>query len=513
VQASRQIRVFLFALVAPAILASLVSAMPPRDICERLSAGDLPLALTVSPANSSVSLATTVSLTALASDPGHRISRVQFYGGASLIGEQTTSPYQVVWRTAAPGTYDVTALALDRCDAPVGSASLDITVTPPAGSGPGGRLLQLSDLEYQGSFRLPAGTIGDTSFSYGGTALAYEPTHNSLFVVGHDWQQEVAEISIPQPLSSDNLNDLPVATVLQPFADVTDGMMDKVGTGTAKIGGLLSYQGKLYASVYLYYDAPGTQQLSHYSSGENLSVVGDARGPYRVGSLGAGFVSGYFGLVPPDWQSSFGGPVLNGQCCINIISRTSYGPALFAEDPSKLGTVRTLPAASLVYYPSDDPLAAWDSSSPEFNGATEIRGVVFPEGTRSVLFFGRHGLGTFCYGEGTDNRSLTGKTAPSGATYCFDPDNSSKGTHGYPYSYAIWAYDANDLASVKRGQKSPWSVKPYALWTLSLPFDAGQKHIGGVAYNPKEQLIYVSQQLAEMDGDEARPIIHVFKVR
>jgi hypothetical protein len=486
--------------------------MPPRnDMCEFLTAGDLPVSLAMSPANSSVPAPTTVSLTALASDPGHRISRVRFYGGASLIGEQTTSPYQVVWRAAAPGTYAVTALALDRCDAPAGSASIDITVTPPAPSTPGGRLLQLSDLQYQGAFRLPAGPIGDSTFSYGGTALTYEATHNSLFLVGHDWQQEVAEISIPQPVSSDSLNDLPVATVLQPFADVTDGTMNKVGSGTAKIGGLLSYQGKLYATVYLYYDAEGAQQLSHYASGENLSVLGDARGPFRVGSLGAGFVSGYLGLVPPNWQSTFGGPVLNGQCCIPIISRTSFGPAIFTEDPRNLGT-RTLPASPLVYYPQDSPLAAWDSSSPQFNGATEVRGVVFPEGSRSVLFFGRRGVGTFCYGEGTDDRSLAGKTAAGGASYCFDPTDSSKGTHAYPYSYAVWAYDANDLADVKRGKKSPWSVKPYGLWTLSLPFDNPDKHIGGVAYDAKQQLLYVSQQLADIDGDDARPLIHVFKL-
>src|SRR6185436_6611985 len=117
---------------------------------------------------------------------------------------------------------------------------------------------------------------------------------------------------------------------------------------------------------------------------------------FQVGRLGAGYVSGYFGLVPAAWQTALGGPVLNGQCCLGIISRTSYGPALFAIDPTRLTASNPLPATPLVYYPQANPLAEWDSTNPYFNGTTEIRGVVFPEGTRSVLFFGRHGTGEFC---------------------------------------------------------------------------------------------------------------------
>jgi hypothetical protein len=49
--------------------------------------------------------------------------------------------------------------------------------------------VQLSDLVYQGAFRVPEGSTDQTSFSYGGTAPAYNPTNNSLFMVGHDWYQ------------------------------------------------------------------------------------------------------------------------------------------------------------------------------------------------------------------------------------------------------------------------------------------------------------------------------------
>ena len=71
----------------------------------------------------------------------------------------------------------------------------------------------------------------------------------------------------------------------------------------------------------------------------------------------------------------------------------------------------------------------------------------------------------------------------------------------------VWAYDARDLRAVRRGRRRPWQVKPYAVWTLRLPFGSGQ--IGGAAYDPKGRRIFVSQQY----GDDTQPLIHVFKVR
>src|SRR4029079_8314954 len=75
---------------------------------------------------------------------------------------------------------------------------------------------------YVGAFRVPDGKIGDSSFAWGGTALAFNPANNSLFMVGHDHQQAVTEIQIPASVvNSGNLKDLPTAKVLQAFEKVT----------------------------------------------------------------------------------------------------------------------------------------------------------------------------------------------------------------------------------------------------------------------------------------------------
>jgi hypothetical protein len=377
-----------------------------------------------------------------------------------------------------------------------------------AGSGP---LVQSRNLVYEGAFRVPSTIVNDTSLAYGGTAIAFNAEHKSLFIVGHDWHQRVAEISIPEIRSATALQRLETASLLQPFTDMTEGKMGQVGPNTVKVGGLLPYKGQLYLSAYLYYDGAGEQVLSHFVSAPDLSVSGDVRGPYQIGTIGAGFVSGYMGVVPAAWQATLGGPVLDGNCCLGVISRTSYGPALFVIDPARLGTQNPLSATPLVYYPQRHPLAEWDATGPFFNGTTEIRGVVFHASTRSVLFFGRHGLGAFCYGPGTTDPAKVGQPADGGVDkWCFDPATESKGTHGFPYRYYVWAYDANDLAEVKAERKSPWDVKPYATWSLTLPFsEEGHATLNGAAYDPETGHIFLSQGF----GDGELPVIHVFTVQ
>lgn len=465
---------------------------------------------------SSYTAPASIAVSATARSASSTITRVDFYAGsATLIGSATSQPYSVTWNDAPEGDYALTAIATDGNGKTAESAAVNITVKPrPDSDTPPGGLLQYGDLTYQGAFRLPAGTFGSSTFSYGGTALAVNPYGGSLFIVGHDWHQDVAEIDVPAIRIATRVSDLATANVLQPFSDATEGKMSQVGPNNVKVGGLLPYEGQLYLTAYLYYDGTGGQILSHFVSGLDLGAKGDVRGPFQVGTLGAGFVSGYFGSVPAEWQDAFGGPVLNGNCCLGIISRTSYGPALFAINPLDLGAANPVPASPLVYYTGDYPLLepgdigdGWSNTSALFNGTTEVKGVVFPEGTRSVLFFGRQGVGQFCYGPGTSDPNLAGRPADGGVdTYCYDPADSNKGTHAYPYAYYVWAYDANDLAAVKAGSVEPWAVRPYGVWRVELPFSSGDGRLNGAAYDPRTRRIFLSQ--AYGDGD--RPLIHVF---
>jgi hypothetical protein len=361
-------------------------------------------------------------------------------------------------------------------------AALLVILTSPDVQAQSSALVQKSNLSHQGSFKLP--NVSGNGFAYGGTAIAYNPANDSLFVVGHTYDQHTAEVKIPSMGGT--------ATILQPLTDSLAGRRGSIGSGTQVIGGNLVYKNRLYTTAFLFYDGSGSQSVSHFSRPLTLSS-GSVTGPVRVGSMNAGFYSGYMGLIPQEWQARLGGPALTGNCCLSIISRTSYGPAAFSFDPENMSGS----AKPLVYYTQDhQTLGTYGASgsNPIFNGTTRITGIVFPQGTASVLFFGMTGTGNYCYGE---------------ASACRDPSNSSKGEHAYPYKAYVWAYNANDLADVRSGSKQPWSVRPYATWELS---ELGQVSsdfgVGGATYDPATGRIFVSKKF----GDGEKPTIHVYKV-
>ncbi|MBV9309989.1 MAG: hypothetical protein JOZ73_04115 [Solirubrobacterales bacterium] len=369
--------------------------------------------------------------------------------------------------------------------------------------------LHASSLRYLGAFRLPAPLGDQQTFDYGGTAPAFDPRRHGLFIVGHDWYQLTAEVSIPRARKSKRVSKLRRARYLQGFTDATSGLINEPPSCcSTKVGGQLVYGGRLFGTVYVYYDASDSQTTSHWVRSSTSLRRGRARGLFQLAGPGAGFVSGFMAEIPRRWRKALGGSILTGNCCIPIISRTSFGPAAFALSASSLGRSHITRDRPLFYYPQQHAtLGPWDGSwDPKrgklFGGGTQIKGVVFPRNGRSILFFGTQGIGKFCYGEGTDQRSLAGKPTPDGTTWCYDPDDSSKGTHAYPYVPEVWAYDARQL----RRHKKPWQVRPYATWRLRLPF--GSPTIGGAAYDPHRNLIYVSQQYA----DGAAPVIDVFKV-
>lgn len=346
-------------------------------------------------------------------------------------------------------------------------------------------LLAQSALTYIGAFRVPNQDGSGNSLGYAGHALGYNPIHHSLFYGGHDWYQELCEVGIPSTIDLAQ-----TAAILQDCTDVTEGRLDQIDDGSIKLGGTLLYSDRLIVSAYSYYDADGNQSLSHFASTPDLSAAGDILGPYPVGDW-AGIVSGYMTVIPSEWRSALGGPALTGNCCLSIISRTSYGPSVSVFDPQAVGVTSPITATALLAYPSDHPLAAWDATGPSFNGSTSIVGVAFPSGSRSVLFFGRHGIGDFCYGTGDE---------------CSDPVDDSKGTHAYPYIHQVWAYDALDLQAVKDGQKRPWELQPYALWHVTEMDSTGSATIAGAAYDPASGRVYITERYGE------EPHVHVYQL-
>jgi len=361
-------------------------------------------------------------------------------------------------------------------------------------------LLTKGDLVYEGAFQVPdVGGSRDDTFKYGGTAIGFNPINNSLFLTGHKNDMLTAEISIPNIINSENKNDLDTATILQDFYDTTEGQIaeiDPTENNGFRIGGHLVHGGRLIVTGFAYYDANGSQGKSHFARPLSLATSGEVIGAVRVGD-NAHYTSGYMAPIPPEWQAPLGGPALTGNCCRSIISKHSWGPAVSVFDPDDISQGEgSVEATDLLLYTSENPLGPGETTqNPYFNRTTRVEGVVFPNGTRSVLFFGQHGIGPFCYGDGIE---------------CNDPVDDSKGNHAYPYVYQVWAYDANELVQVKNGLKQPHELVPYEVWNFNIPFERDNQHdTAGAAYDPATDRIFFSQPKVD---DSRLPLIHVFRV-
>jgi len=381
---------------------------------------------------------------------------------------------------------------------------------PPAQ--PAAARLSFEDLVYEGAFRVPEESNGE-SFSYGGQTLAYNPVSNTLFV--GSLHGLVAEMSIPSPVKSTLAEQLPVASFVQPFRDPAEGRLREIAESGVTLGGLLVHDGRLYGDGFIYYDATNSQRLSHFARSLDLARA-EVTPMQQVGETGkAGFVAGYMATVPPDWRAALGGPAVTGQCCLSIIGRTSFGPGLFAWNPADLGRRSPLPATPLLYYTQEHAtLGPWEGANDMFGGTTEVAGVAIIDRTRTVLFAGRNGMGTFCYGEGTGDARQAEVRGPNGEKNCYDPTNATKGQHAFPYRLQFWAYDVNDLAAVRAGDRSPWDVRPYAVWPFELPpIGDSYPRLGAISYDSAHRRLFMTQMFGDQEGYSRRPIIHVFSVR
>lgn len=63
-----------------------------------------------------------------AADADGRVTRVEFFAGATKVGEDTTTPYAITWRDPPSGTHQLTARATDDDGATSTSAPVRITV-------------------------------------------------------------------------------------------------------------------------------------------------------------------------------------------------------------------------------------------------------------------------------------------------------------------------------------------------------------------------------------------------
>ena len=400
--------------------------------------------------------------------------------------------------------------------------------------GSGDKLFTKSDLvnNYLGSFRMPPNNaINGFSFSgiYGGTALTVAP-NGTLYTMAFEDPSSgnphsapvLANISVPNNLNQNSSSsvisyvDLRGKLETNPFGggNVTfEG--NSYGSGI-RVDDLVLAGGNIVGSAYVAYDSGGQATHSHFLINQlNLNNVSDANvfGLFDIsqglpaGLLGtdgtdAGFVAGYMAEIPPARRAALSNFThIGGQAGTSIISRTNAGPAayLFNANAIDSGT----PVVPVAHYPLISPLSfEWRSDNsiivdtPVFNQNTHVEGVFFAPGTRSVLFLGATGaesqepdsIALTYYGNNNDHGQL-------------DRHRIYQGPHSIDgnYEYQVWAFDINDFEAVANGQLDANAIRPYEVFRFDFPgvsrLDAGWREVGGVALDPINGRLYVTQQL------------------
>lgn len=403
-------------------------------------------------------------------------------------------------------------------------------------------------LKYIGSFRLPAelgpATVrlsqdepyrSQDQFGRGGF-LAYDRTRDQLLV--GSWRSRVAAVNIPTPLIRPRMVELPRATRLTPFVDVSNDTWNLLNDTPSWDGeGRFDHKivnDRIITTGTIYYDANNSQRRSHIVANLPLSADTKPTTPWRtVGSdltytqngvtvtvpanQLQGHTAGFMFHIPVEYQAAMKGDLCTGQSALPIISRQSLGPECWAFYSNDLLTKQNVPANFLVGYPMGFPtLGTWEVTTELFGMSTTITGGAIIGDT--MLFFGRHGYGPACYGVGVSDQTLAGKPDAQGQMQCYDPTSASKGTHAYPYRGQVWAYPMSYVLNVAAGKAKPWDLIP-RWWELEMPFPTPDRGVNGVDYDPVKRRLYVAANMADIhcvgEGTvcyEPPALIHVYEV-
>ncbi len=398
--------------------------------------------------------------------------------------------------------------------------------SPPAVSeGNSNRRLTEADLHYLGAFRLPLEGSGESRFGYGGWAMTLNPNGDpnndgidsfpgSLYIVGHDHHQLVAEVTIPTPKDQRNLSggveNLNVARYLQTFGDITGGMAKTLDGGNGyKVSGLGYFNNKLYWTARKYYNVDGSNDLSHGVS--DLSTTNpNAKGMWRLGDSHSSTTAGYIFTVPKYFADAYleGRRLISGLFTQQGVAHTSQGPAMFAygiwseiADSAFPTNGAKLNSKELVYYPYEPIFKV--NGDPESNfpnhkvpdawmGATWVN---TPD-AQGIVVVGQRAMGPTYYGDARPNDC-----------------SIDKGYHGTPYEPRFVFYDPADLALVAQGKKKPADVIPYLEWNPQQYFvQTCFWSLTGAAYDEARHLLYVMHRGADTKAGEPQPLIYVFKV-
>lgn len=375
--------------------------------------------------------------------------------------------------------------------------SLSILGTEPSEGA--SNLLSAGDISYIGAFTVPK----DQEMVLGGSCLSISKTGN-LYICGDD--DKVTEISIPSPVISTVVNNLPRAQSLQSYFDITKGKLTQQentgNSGPYEFGDVIVLGDDICWTIYEYYNVAGRDHLS-YGCTKSLDASGSS-GLWHIGPYSNGKPHNYFHTVQTsdyiayNYNASSQGCLLSGRTRAAGAFGGSSGPALYELCPPSThqatGT-EILSASVLMTFPSDIQWASKYKPKDMWRGVAVLG--------RTVLMFVRKAQGPVFYKH--DPRPAWNYSDDKPQQLC---SGEGGGYHAGPYEAQFQLYDWEDLKEVQDGKRDAWDVLPYSTFAIPGWWDTCKQEIGDMAYDPVSNRVYITQPNA--DGN--RPVVHVFQV-
>jgi len=477
---------------------------------------------------------------------------------------------QVITRPAEPivptqNVENPTALARTEVQSPTVSDN-DLPGIPTSGP-----LIQAADLVYLGAFRLPDASIRPKTFEYGGNAMTFYPGGDlsgasdgfpgSLYITGHDRLpygelpdgDQVAELSIPVPKITKNLDELNLAEFIQDFQDIAKGFF----TGLDEIPRI--------GMAYL--DTPATGPKIHLAWGQHLQPdppaashawfgldlkAPDLQGVWFIGNQSLYSVNGYMFEIPAQWAEQYTSGRVLATGRFRDGGWSGMGPALFAFTPwtddqgTPAETGSHLKETVLLLYENSTNTENIERSMLDYQHPDEWEGGAWlstRSGKSGVLFAGTKSNGEkYWYGyvnpSGAQLPCVEGEMVgqfplcrQSDGSVCPEQDlvectghSDYRGWWSTHFDAEFILYNPDDLARVARGEIDPWIPQPYATvdideYLLQNPGgvepdmigtgDQRRFRIGDVAFDRQNGLLY----LLELFADRAKPVVHVWQIQ
>jgi hypothetical protein len=376
-------------------------------------------------------------------------------------------------------------------------------------------LFSIKDLSYNGAMRIPLATYDESRIAYANGTFVVDSVKNSLYVVGHQHHQAIAEFHIPGFEITQAIEGLPMAPApIQGFSKV----LDRAPTGNDqkldRITGLELIKGSLVINAATAYDGNAdntdtTLVMDMPGDIKNSNITGYLRLDSRVHS------AGWMTPIPSSLQDDFEGDYIFGYASnLSINGRLSMGPSAFvvsSEDLLSASSGEQILTTPLLDFSVKNQLSDDLSNTTGTNDLwTQVSnayiGFIVP-GTDTYAVFGNSGG----HVSGVDYKIIQEDSGYLCGGYC---PVLAKDVYNY-----YWFWNVQDLLKVKNGIMPPYELMPYEYGEFKLPYqdvgsDGVPKLINAASFDSRNNVLYFMLNNADayQSKYESAPVLLAFDI-